>query len=242
MSINHAVGDYLVRSNDLYKDIVHSNSSVNDKVAVFIDGRDTFWNDKVIRMAMMHLGSTWNLRIYETPIAVKTHDRVFSSWNISRVMIPMQNVTRDMYSCLLKTPEFWKGIPEEHILIFQTDSLILGPVPDDALEWDIMGAPCGKDNLVMNGGTTLRRRSAMIDVLERYPEEFTVNPEEPEDITFSRAMRADPRYKVPSVEQNERYFFESKWPASTDVFAVHGTTKTWVTSEQYRQVLKKSRY
>ena len=242
MSINEAVGDYLVRANDLYRDVKPKNSPMNDRTIVMIEGRDCYWTQKVLRLASMYLGPTWNVRLYETPNGVKTNNRLYTDWDIERVTVPMKNITREHYSCLLKTKEFWAGIPEEHILILHTDSLLIRALPDETLHWDIMGAPCGDEFLVMNGGTSLRRRSAMLRVLEEHAEEFAKNPEEPEDVTFSRVMRADPSFRVPSVEENAKYFFESSWPPSPDVCGIHATTKTWVSSDQYRILLKNNRF
>jgi hypothetical protein len=47
------------------------------------------------------------------------------------------------YSSILLDVNFWRGLPGEHILIFQTDSFLLGDGLDEWVDYDYVGAPWG---------------------------------------------------------------------------------------------------
>lgn len=241
MSLNTDVGRYLQMMKSLHGHKVHTDNTVmNNKALVYIDARPVFWTETIVKEAIRVLGPSWNVYIVETPSAYRSNREAFDDCKVNFVTLSMENIVRDDYSCILKTPDFWRLFSEEHLLIFQSDSLILRPFPPSLLEYDYMGAPCGDG--IMNGGTSLRRRSAMIRVLEKYPEKFAEDPEEPEDITFCKVMKGDDTFVLPPIELCHQYFYESgPLPRNLDdLFAIHGTTKTWVGN--YRAVLMNTRH
>jgi hypothetical protein len=71
-------------------------------------------------------------------------------------------------------------------LVFQTDSII---IPDHAhlinmfLKYDYVGAPWVRDKQVGNGGFSLRRKSKMLEIIEKVPYNDGTN----EDTYFSLA-------------------------------------------------------
>lgn len=80
------------------------------------------------------------------------------------------NLAISEYSKIFKSAEFWQSIPYEHILIFQTDSVLLDGKLDEFLHYDYVGSPWSDHYIhlygilqpVGNGGLSLRRRSAML--------------------------------------------------------------------------------
>ena len=77
------------------------------------------------------------------------------------------NLTRVQYNALLTSAAFYRGIPTEMMLIFQTDTLVVEPsLLDQFMEYDYVGAPW-RNGMVGNGGLSLRRRSKMMEVCER---------------------------------------------------------------------------
>ncbi len=240
MSLNAHVGQFYERDHALHghKTIV-KNNDLRDRAVILIEGRSVFWTKHVMKRAMRVLGDSWNYYVVETPSGTASNREAFRACNIGYRTLDMPNITRDHYSCLLKTVEFWNMFREEHLLIIQTDSIVLRPLPDHLLTYDIVGAPCGED--VLNGGTTLRRRSAMIDVLTRHTADFIDNPEEPEDITFCRAMRKYPsEYRIPTLELCARFFYESGPVPPHPVSCAHGTTKNW--GAEWKKLLQDVRY
>jgi hypothetical protein len=106
------------------------------------------------------------------------------------------------YNKVLLSAEFWKSLPGEHILIFQTDSVLCSASPhsiDDFLQYDYVGArwasaphlPCG------NGGLSLRRKDMVLKVLhQRQAVNFSI----PEDVWYCEAlMTANATLPAPNV-------------------------------------------
>lgn len=100
------------------------------------------------------------------------------------------NITKypEEYNRLLLSTDLWKSIKGEHLLIFQTDTVLCRASPhavDDFLQYDYVGAPwasaphlpCG------NGGLSLRTKSKALQVLGVEPRDETV----PEDVWLPAA-------------------------------------------------------
>jgi hypothetical protein len=86
---------------------------------------------------------------------------------VKRVELNYDNMTLYDYSELLKRPDFYHMIDTETFLIFQTDSLLLKDnlhKLDRFLHYDYVGAPWS-NNLVGNGGLSLRRKSKMLETI-----------------------------------------------------------------------------
>ena len=95
-------------------------------------------------------------------------------------VIPFDNLTEQLYNALLTNPGFYESIITssvsklEHILIFQTDTILLKDNIEDYLQYDYIGAPwqhtlqlsiqVGGKAIGMNGGLSLRKIDKMIQV------------------------------------------------------------------------------
>ena len=92
--------------------------------------------------------------------------------NIKIIDYKYENVTRGLYSAILKTPEFYENfINWSHLLIYQTDSLLLRKVDDIYFNYDYIGAPWVESNQwckynAGNGGFSLRNIKNCIRVTE----------------------------------------------------------------------------
>jgi len=74
------------------------------------------------------------------------------------------------YNKRLVSLDYWNQFTEENILIIQHDSAILRTGIEDYFEYDFIGAPIKWiDFPAMNGGFSLRRKSAMIKVINSVP-------------------------------------------------------------------------
>lgn len=234
------VGQFLVDYAARYGDYTHCNSDMNTRTVVFIEGRSNFWTRPVLLMTMRILGPRWNLRVYETNRNAGHHDKVLTGWHVDRTRLDVDNISIDTYNQLLTNKSFWESIPEEHIMLVQTDSLVVRPVPNELLQLDYVGAPCGPEGTVLNGGTCLRRRSAMLRVLQQYKDEFEAAPTTPEDIVFSRVMRAHKdEFRLPEPKEAVRFFTESHLISDHNkmLVGVHGTNKGYLNSTAYKRML-----
>ncbi len=86
--------------------------------------------------------------------------------------LPVDNLTIDDYNNLLKSIEFHNLILTEMFLVFQTDTIICNEFKDyiyKFMKYDYVGAPWNYGNFIEvgNGGLSLRRKSKMIDVINK---------------------------------------------------------------------------
>jgi hypothetical protein len=95
----------------------------------------------------------------------------------------VSNLSWKEYNKLCSTSEFIEKIPTEQFLIFQVDTMICHSEKNliyDFLKYDYVGAPWLKtpgsnnrlDGNVGNGGLSLRRKSKMLEIIEKlqYPD------------------------------------------------------------------------
>ena len=92
--------------------------------------------------------------------------------NIKLIKYDFDNINRGIYSAILKTPEFYEHfINWSHLLIYQTDALLLRKIDDIYFNYDYTGAPWIQNNQwckynAGNGGFSLRNIKNSIRVCE----------------------------------------------------------------------------
>mgnify|MGYP001253356247 CR=1 FL=1 len=92
--------------------------------------------------------------------------------NVKLIKYDFDNINRGIYSAILKTPEFYEHFLNwSHLLIYQTDALLLRKIDDIYFNYDYTGAPWIKDNQwckynAGNGGFSLRNIKKAIKVCE----------------------------------------------------------------------------
>ena len=68
---------------------------------------------------------------------------------------------------MLLDSSFWRRFYGEKLLIFQEDTIIFRKLDQKFLEYDYIGAPL-EDYSIGNGGLSLRSKSIMIKICEKY--------------------------------------------------------------------------
>lgn len=108
------------------------------------------------------------------------------SWNVMH--IPQEKIkTINDYNKFLTNKKFWEEIPFDKVLIFQHDSGLLREGIEEFLEYDFIGAPIFNiDFPAMNGGLSLRSKSAMIKCIEYKPWNTSLGNE---DIFFCNILK-----------------------------------------------------
>jgi hypothetical protein len=116
------------------------------------------------------------------------------------------------YDKILLSPEFYKHFKSQHVLTFQTDTVLRRAIDEDMYQYDYVGAPWDKNIIdlhmpnrpnVGNGGLALRKVSAMLDIAENTdPEKI----DEAEDIYISRRVKTE---NMPNEEVAMRFSVES---------------------------------
>ena len=171
----------------------------------------------------------WHLYVY-APSAV--HDfgersGCLAGGQYTKVTLEPAAMTTASYSKLLLSREFWDVCREEHILVFQADTVVFRPVPQELMRYDYVGAVCGEplpSKFIMNGGLSLRRRSAMVRAIMLMTDE---EAREPEDVAFMLAMRRNPAaFTLPTMQVCDDFFIESRGNPRTAI-GVHGTDKLY---------------
>jgi hypothetical protein len=148
-----------------------------------------------VRNVMMHLGPKWALQIVHSDANRDIIRALFPDLEnakyiaTSEVDDSLKDVwSAEDYSDLLKSKRFWERLKHsgyEHVLIFQSDSLMLHGRIEPFLAYDYIGAPWCHDspyvarlrekehvlkNGLGNGGFSLRRVDAMIEAIESSPQ------------------------------------------------------------------------
>ena len=163
---------------------------------------------------MYHLNQKkpqWSLQIFHGTENGEWMKTMLHSWpNVIYTNLQVSNLTVSDYSRLLKTPRFWNGISGEHVLIFQTDSIMLRSGIDEFMSYDYIGAPwkVTKEHqyLIGNGGLSLRRRNVMIKICDQYPD----TTHRPEDVYFAEHLLHD-GYKLPTKEIAMKFSVETMY-------------------------------
>lgn len=203
-----------------YLDTQNQNSKNNyfnyteecDHVAVIIEPRKHKWLEYVIRNVMYNLPDDWNLHIFTYDIDhVK---ELFPHCTFKTTKIDSDNFSPSEYNALVKSIDFWNKIDEEHVLIFQTDSIIMNKMNnlDEFLHFSFIGGlyyyitsetllkqypgkivghirnpnqinPIFQIHLAnspikhysINGGFSLRKKSAMIECIKKITDNDIVN-------------------------------------------------------------------
>ena len=159
----------------------HSNS---DKLAIIIDPRFDDIMEAVIRNFMHFMNPHgWNLLIvshskYESIIRDKFPNATLNLLNENMIYYnedQIPNLTIEKYNSILLDKQFWRSLPQktEQICIFQKDCIMFKMFQDFFyLQYDFSGANYYNTKHIgfyyggINGGFSLRKKSAMLECLE----------------------------------------------------------------------------
>ena len=175
------------------KEFFDNNNDINNEkyTAIIVEPRKHNALEFVLENFMENLSHNWDFIIFHGNLNKEYIIKILNSnsllkKNISRIKLinlNVDNLTIQDYNDLLVSKDFYKDIPTEIFLIFQTDSMICKANKDlinKFFKYDYTGAPWGKNKTVGNGGLSLRKKSKMIEVIEGCP--YT---NKPEDVYFS---------------------------------------------------------
>lgn len=132
------------------------------------------------------------------------------------------------YNKLLTSKDFWNKIKEENILIIQHDSMLLKRGIENFYDFDYVGAPWKFQQHGGNGGLSFRKKSAMLECIDKVPYNGTDN----EDIYFSNALKLLGK-NLASREVCEKFSCETIFKLGT--LGYHAIEKH-LTLEQCKQI------
>lgn len=165
------------------------------------------------------------------------------SGKLTLIDLGVDNLTVQAYSALLTSKEFWDTIPAEKVLVFQTDAITCGQSFSDLKEfikYDFVGAPMtllinilanvlfmGKGwypghCCFYNGGLSLRSKSKMLKVIEKYPWDRHT----PEDIWFC-AFLPKVGGKLPPKNIAKKFSYEADHDLDVIPWGLHKPRKNF---------------
>lgn len=226
--------DYLVKQG-----YVHRNSDMNQKVAVIIEPREHVHLQSVLYNVMHLLGPSWNLHLWTTEKTDAWIRQRLQGWEFRTTILGVENLPTQLYNILLKDAQFWWAIPEETILIFQTDCIMFHGNIEPWLAYDYCGANYYELNAIapgvggIQGGFSIRSRKCMLECIWNVPQRSILHQhpkisELKEDIFFTHAC-ARLGKKVPPICDRKRFSIEAE--AYPYPMAHHGFHKKYVSSE-----------
>lgn len=230
------VGEYLLRAARLPFEL--STSREPDKALLIVETRPSFFLPHVVATAVQtHPG--WHLYVFGTPAVhallaaeCKNYD---AATRVTLDTGPRMSVQE--YSRLMLSKQLWSIVAEEHVLVFQSDCVLVRPTPPAYFAYDYVGAVCGAMDparFVINGGLSLRRRSAMLLAGKLCKPRHR---DEAEDVALCAVMRAHPdAFDLPSMQECLDFAIESTGDPSKAV-GLHGTDKYYAPPELVAQLL-----
>jgi hypothetical protein len=162
--------------------------------AIIIEPRKHQALSYVLNNVLSNLSDEWNVIVFHGTENLNFLQTLLST-DLSQVKdritlqnLGVSNLNIDDYNKLLTTKSFYDHIPTEMFLVFQTDSIIIPKYSfliDAFLKYDYVGAPWTIDGPlhgnIGNGGFSLRRKTKMLEIIEKVPYRFG----DAEDVYFS---------------------------------------------------------
>lgn len=228
----------------------------NDRVAVIVEPRRHAMLCKVIRVFMSILGLGWNLHVFTAQENTEWLKERLPGCSFRATPLNRNSITTQEYSDLLMREDFWGVIPEENILVFQTDSILFKPGIDQWVDspehgFDYVGANYySPDHMApkiggIQGGLSLRKKSAMIECIQKVTKNIinyyrsTMGLKDiddiAEDVFFTHACEILHK-RVPSVEQRRLFSIEADY--HPDTLGHHGLKCRYLTEEQQKELVR----
>jgi hypothetical protein len=229
--------EFLLDFDRKHRGLLHDNSPSNTRAAVIVESRPLFFLPMVLRNAMYFLGPSWNLHVLCGEMSEPFVQRALQGWNVHVFKVRgLHRMTSDQYSALLTSRPFWDLMPEERILVLQSDCILSSANVEAFLQYDFVGAPAGRfdEQFIINGGLSLRSRRKMLECIARAP--FAG---EPEDVFFTRTLRAMGA-TLPDFATACRFAVESIY--TEHPVGVHGTDKCYHSVEVAEKITRAIRY
>ena len=203
--------------------------------AILIEPRQHKALPFVLENFLTNLSEDWSFIIFHGVknlkfiIDIINHKLSKHMHRIKLINLNVDNLTINSYNNLLKySKNFYNCIPTETFIIFQTDSILIKKYKNlinDFLHYDYVGAPwnhfpLNNNESVGNGGLSLRKKSKMIEIMEKQGKNNL-----PEDVYFSCCDLVT----VHKPSFNDAMFFSTEEIFSEMSFGCH---KPWNNSNQ----------
>ena len=203
--------------------------------AIIVEPRSHPALEFVLKNAIDHLSDEWTIIIMhgtknkEFVENIVNNNLAEHSARIKLHNLNVENLTIQEYNNLLISKQFYDHVPTDTFLIFQTDSMICNSTDVKISQftgYDYVGAPLAHiERMVGNGGFSLRKKSKMLEVIEKCKYDGTA----PEDIYFQGCLNAE----LNKPSSDEAAMFSNEGEYSKLSFGVHKPW-IWFTPEQLK--------
>jgi len=180
---------------------------------------------KIINDHLKYIPEDWGLTVF------CSKENVTLLGNLSRdatIFYLDAHFPTSEYNKLLKSVEFWDKLKYEHVLIFQTDSMLLREGIEEFLEWDYVGAPWKLQYHGGNGGLSLRKVAVMKEICEK-----ATFSKRNEDTLICNYMK-EHEYNLAPREVCEKFSVEAIFKLGT--LGYHSPEK-WLTDDECEQII-----
>ena len=258
--------EHILATHWLHKSVPYLKNAGSQKLAVIVDPRYDDLMLSVIKNFIFHLNCCgWNFLV----VSHASHqDRVRADLpGVSFMPIDAAfledgtkpNMSIASYNCIMMDTQFWSALPAEHILIFQTDCYMFKMFDETTyLLYDYVGAnwfnPADTAFFEggVNGGCSLRKRSAMLECLrlvswdlissvrQNQIVKFGIQGRKAsigklnEDVFYTSACEILHKKMVP-IEKRPKFAVECEYDEDTCFY--HGWNKGYHTEAQTRKML-----
>jgi hypothetical protein len=208
---------------------------MSNYTAIIIEPRKHKALEFVLDNFLCNLSNEWsivvfhgNLNIEYVKNIVDKLNKIYDNRIIKLINLHIDDLNYQTYSNLFLTKSFYRYIPTNVFMVFQTDSIILHENKDNInlfLEYDYVGAPWsmkGKlHNLVGNGGLSIRNKTKMIEILINKKNKKI--KDDIEDVYFSTDIDSKIQYHVPDYTKAKLFSVETMFYESP--FGIHNCWK-----------------
>jgi hypothetical protein len=232
---------YFVKQLEKIIAIEDKGSKGNEYKVVLVDNRDNPLSIFSILFTLSNLNIMWSCKVYTSKKAYLYYNDIIG--DIADVVcypdLDVKKFHIDIYNKLLKSADFWKSIGSTKTLLIQDDGVLIRQSIDKFLKFDYIGASWVdssaneyiknniSEDLVGNGGISLRTNSLMIEICEKYVKEktwlFYKNMTQiPEDVYFVYCSKRTAGTVMPSYQEGTE--FASEEICNFNSIAIH---KCW---------------
>jgi hypothetical protein len=173
----------------------------------------------VLRNVMHFLGDSWGLQIFAGQQNMQFIEEFTRDWGCVHIdPLGVDNLDTRGYNQLKKSVVFWERVQGEHILWIEPDCLLRRRGIEEFLQYDYIGAPWAEHLAVSpccrvgNGGLSLRRKCAMLEIARNANPDFKLFA--PEDVFFCVNMNLcnvqhPGKFALPSLQCASHFSVES---------------------------------
>jgi hypothetical protein len=146
--------------------------------SLLINGRVEKNTEFTIRNTIQKLGDGWGHLVYTSTKSLQEMTELCNSISPLIEVYSIDPLTnRNDYNNICLDEKFWKSLKIEHVLVYQTDTIIFNKLDEDFFKYDYIGAPWEhhwmaiRDTIdilikVGNGGLSLRNVDVMLSILK----------------------------------------------------------------------------